>query len=192
MAVEFTWRDGERTIVFKDGALADVVDALRWHGWDRYELLTTTRALNDAPLHLPGHAAAVHEVLPVPSTRLRRPAQGGRFAGAGRARRRAGDRQRRRGARRSRGGAADDVSGAEMISIHKLPDGHSACIRSAHSWCGAEPATMTGLDEPKPPCERDECPRARRRLALHARQPGGRARRARGEADRYRTGRRPR
>ena len=50
---EFTWRDGERTIVFKEEALAEVVESLRWHGWDRYELLTTQRALNDAPLQLP-------------------------------------------------------------------------------------------------------------------------------------------
>ena len=41
------------------------------------------------------------------------------------------------------------LSGAEMTTIHKLPDGHSAphTVRPQLVFC--EPATMTGLDEPK-------------------------------------------
>ena len=150
-AEEFTWRDGERPIVFKDGALADVVDALRWHGWDRYELLTTTRALNDAPLHLPGHAAAVHEVPPgavneISATLLKEvdsPALvalgGGRVIDTAKA------------IAAVRGGRVTalptTLSGAEMTAIHKLPDGHPAPHLVRPQLVFAQPSAMTGLDE---------------------------------------------
>ncbi len=153
VAEEFTWLDGERTIVFKDGALADVVDALRWYGWDRYELLTTTRALNDAPLHLPGHAAVVHEVPPgavneisaVLLDEVDSPALvalgGGRVIDTAKA------------IAAVRGGRVaalpTTLSGAEMTAIHKLPDGHAAPHPVRPQLVFAEPAAMTGLDEPK-------------------------------------------
>jgi len=150
-ADEFTWRDGERTIVFKEDALADVVEGLRWEGWDRYELLTTTRALNDAPLQLPGHAAAVHEVPHGVVNELAAelldevdsPAivalGGGRVIDTAKA------------IAAVRGGRVTalptTLSGAEMTAIHKLPDGHSAPHLVRPQLVFAQPSAMTGLDE---------------------------------------------
>ncbi|HVL31704.1 MAG TPA: iron-containing alcohol dehydrogenase [Solirubrobacteraceae bacterium] len=53
----FTWQDGERTIHFGDGALADALDALG----DGFTLLTTARARAMAP-KLAARAGAEHEV----------------------------------------------------------------------------------------------------------------------------------
>jgi len=150
-ADEFTWRDGERTIVFKEDALAEVVESLRWHGWDRYELLTTSRALNDAPLQLPGHAAAVHDVPHGAVNELAAalldevdsPALvalgGGRVIDTAKA------------IAAVRGGRVTalptTLSGAEMTAIHKLPDGHSAPHLVRPQLVFAQPSAMTGLDE---------------------------------------------
>jgi alcohol dehydrogenase class IV len=150
---EFTWLDGERTIVFRPEALVDVVDSLRWHGWDRYELLSTQRALNDAPLHLPGHAAKVHDV-PLGAVNeiaaelvheVDSPALvalgGGRVIDTAKA------------IAAVRGGRVaalpTTLSGAEMTAIHKLPDGHSAphLVRPQLVFC--DPEAMTGLEKPR-------------------------------------------
>lgn len=147
----FTWRDGERTIVFKEEALADVVESLRWHGWDRYELLTTQRALQDAPLQLPGHAAAVHEVQlgavnEISADLLKEvdsPALvalgGGRVIDTAKA------------IAAVRGGRVTalptTLSGAEMTAIHKLPDGHAAPHLVRPQLVFADPLAMTGLPE---------------------------------------------
>jgi hypothetical protein len=58
----FTWRDGERTIVFREGGLAETPQLLAGGIWERFELLTTPRALGSAPLELAEGATAVHEV----------------------------------------------------------------------------------------------------------------------------------
>jgi alcohol dehydrogenase class IV len=150
-AEEFTWHDGERTIVFKEDALAEVVESLRWHGWDRYELLTTQRALNDAPLQLPGHAAVVHEVPHGAVNELAAnllhevdsPALvalgGGRVIDTAKA------------IAAVRGGRVTalptTLSGAEMTAIHKLPDGHSAPHRVRPQLVFAQPTAMTGLED---------------------------------------------
>ena len=58
---EFTWRDGERTIVFGRGALERAARLLGEQGWDRVELLGSKRALATAPsslLDLAGASAA--------------------------------------------------------------------------------------------------------------------------------------
>jgi alcohol dehydrogenase class IV len=149
----FTWRDGERMVVFKEGALADVLDTLRWEGWDQYELLTTERALPDVPLQLPGHAAAVHHVRLGPVNEIAAelldevdsPALvalgGGRVIDTAKA------------IAAVRGGRVaalpTTLSGAEMTAIHKLPDGQSAphLVRPQLAFC--DPETMTGLEEPR-------------------------------------------
>ena len=59
---DFTWRDGERTIVFREGALASASELLAGGIWERFELLTTPRALGRAPLELAERASAVYEV----------------------------------------------------------------------------------------------------------------------------------
>ena len=126
---EFTWRDGERTIVFRDEALADVVEALRWQEWDRYELLTT-------------HAGAERRAAAASRPR------GRRARGAARRRERdlggaaasevdspalvalGGGRviDTAKAIAAVRGGRVaalpTTLSGAEMTAIHKLPDGH--------------------------------------------------------------------
>ncbi len=58
MAGGFTWRDGERTIRFGAGVVAEAVDTL---GGEGYALLTTERAAAMAPAVVEG-AAAVHMV----------------------------------------------------------------------------------------------------------------------------------
>jgi alcohol dehydrogenase class IV len=58
MSSGFTWRDGERTIRFGAGALADAVETL---GGEGYALLTTERAAEMAPAVVEG-AAGVHLV----------------------------------------------------------------------------------------------------------------------------------
>ena len=57
---EFLWRDGERTIVFRAGALARSPQLLAEHGWDRFELVTSERALAAAPPELGEMATAAH------------------------------------------------------------------------------------------------------------------------------------
>ena len=68
---DFTWHEAERTIVFQPGALADSTEILVGTVWERFELLTTTRALGAAPLDLAERASVVHQVEPgeVPSRR---------------------------------------------------------------------------------------------------------------------------
>src|SRR5881392_2308613 len=61
---DFTWRDGERTIVFRAGALSDSTEILAGGIWERFELLTTTRALGAAPVELAERATVVHQVEP--------------------------------------------------------------------------------------------------------------------------------
>ena len=148
----FRWQDGERHIRFGRGSLADAVESLRWGGWDRYELLTTSRALPDAPVGLPGHAAAVHEVPAgavneIAAALLREvdsPALvalgGGRVIDTAKA------------IAAVRGGRVaalpTTLSGAEMTAIHKLPDGHAAPHLVRPRLVLADPAAMTGLPEP--------------------------------------------
>src|SRR4051794_12345945 len=63
---EFTWRDGERTIHFRAGVVADATDILRGHGFTDYELLTTERAMGAASVELAEDAACFHHVPPGP------------------------------------------------------------------------------------------------------------------------------
>ena len=147
----FTWQDGERTIRFGRGSLAGALEPLRWSGWDRFELLTTARALPRAPIELPRHAAAVHEVRAgavneIAAELLRdvdSPALvafgGGRVIDTAKA------------IAAVRGGRVaalpTTLSGAEMTAIHKLPDGHAAPHLVRPQLVLADPAEMTGLPE---------------------------------------------
>jgi alcohol dehydrogenase class IV len=60
----FSWRDGERTILFGEGRLAASPQLLGEHGYGPYDLLSTARALAGAPEALTADAASVHEVAP--------------------------------------------------------------------------------------------------------------------------------
>ncbi len=58
---DFVWRDGERIIVFKRGALEQAPELLSEHGYGEYDLLSTSRALREAPRALEA-VGSVHEV----------------------------------------------------------------------------------------------------------------------------------
>lgn len=59
---EFTWLDAERKILFGQGLLERAPELLAEHGYVPYDLLSTARALADAPPGLAAGATKVHEV----------------------------------------------------------------------------------------------------------------------------------
>jgi alcohol dehydrogenase class IV len=150
---DFTWRDGERTVVFKEGALAETPQLLSDGIWERFELVTTPRALGDAPLELAEQATAVHEVPrgPVPDAAatiidsVLNPTLvalgGGRVIDTAKA------------IAAVRGGRVcampSTLSGAEMTTIHRLPAGHEHAARHLvrPALVIADPIEMTGLED---------------------------------------------
>ena len=151
---EFTWRDGERTIYFRAGAIADSPEILPAHGFESYELLTTERGMGVAPMALAEDCACFHHVprgqVHEVAARLIDDVRGGDLVALG-------------------GGRVIDVakaiaavcgtrvvalpttlSGAEMTRIHRLPEGREAAdglVRPAVVL--ADPAVMTTLPEPR-------------------------------------------
>jgi alcohol dehydrogenase class IV len=150
-ARDFTWQDGDRVVVFREGALRDSLELLSAHGWDRFELLTTQRALARAPLELAEAAERVHHVGPgqVPpvaaglieavTTPTLVAVGGGRVIDVAKA------------IAAVRGGRAAAVpttlSGAEMTRIHRLPDGHQAPHQVRPTMVIADPPEMTSQAE---------------------------------------------
>ena len=150
---DFTWRDGERTVVFREGALAGAAELLADGVWERFELVTTPRALGGAPLALAERASAVHEVSrgPVPDTAaalidaVSNPTLvalgGGRVIDTAKA------------IAAVRGGRVcalpTTLSGAEMTAIHRLPAGHEHEARHLvrPALVIADPLELTTLDE---------------------------------------------
>ncbi|HSJ17845.1 MAG TPA: iron-containing alcohol dehydrogenase [Solirubrobacterales bacterium] len=148
---EFTWKDGERWIVFRHGALRDGAALLREHGWDEYELLSTPRALETAPAGLEEAGAATHAVPagPVPEAAAAIFDEvdatsivalgGGRVIDAAKA------------IAAVRGGRVcaipTTLSGAPMTSIHRLPGGQEADRLVRPALVLADPGPMTELPE---------------------------------------------
>ena len=150
---DFTWRDGERTIVFREGALASSAELIADGIWERSELVTTPRALGGAPLELAELATAVHEVPrgPVPDAAativdaVQNPTLvalgGGRVIDVAKA------------IAAVRGGRVcalpTTLSGAEMTTIHRLPKGHEHQARHLVRpiLVIADPFEMTTLDD---------------------------------------------
>ena len=149
---EFTWRDGERTIIFSEGALAAAGETLRQRGWERWELLTTPRALAGAPLDFASGAGAVHEVQPGPvdevAARLIDHVRGEDLVALGGGR--VIDAAKAIAAVRRRRVAAisTTLSGAEMTAIHRLPRFRSAPSRVRPALAICDPVAMTSLPEP--------------------------------------------
>jgi alcohol dehydrogenase class IV len=61
LIADFTWRDAGRTVVFRRGGVGAAVEVLREQGIEEFELLSTPRALAEAP-ELAEAAKGVHEV----------------------------------------------------------------------------------------------------------------------------------
>lgn len=147
---DFTWKDGERWIVFRRGGLAAAPDLLRERGWSEFELMTTPRALEAAPDEL-SSSADVHSVPPggVPEAaaeiidRMRGGSivalGGGRVIDAAKA------------IAAIRGGRVcalpTTLSGAPMTAIHRLPVGHEAPRLIRPELVIADPDAMTSLPE---------------------------------------------
>lgn len=148
---EFTWRDGERTIVLRSDAFEDAADLLAGNGFAGFELLTTPRALAEAPLELARQASAVHEVQRGPVNEVsaslfdavRSPTLvalgGGRVIDTAKA---------ISAVKEGRVAAIPTtLSGAEITAIHRLPEGYSAprLLRPALAIC--DPERMTSLPD---------------------------------------------
>ena len=148
---EFEWRDGERTILFRAGILEEAGELVAAREWEPYELLTTQRALNSAPVELPEQAEVVHYVPPGPVNEV----AGGLFEdvstaslvalGGGRvidvAKAIAAAREGRVAA------IPTTLSGAEMTRLHRLPDGQDAPGLLRPAFVIADPDQMTTLPE---------------------------------------------
>src|SRR3954452_2140041 len=150
---DFTWRDAERTIVFRAGALADSPEILDGGIWERFELLTTERGLGAAPLELAARAEVVHQVDPGEGSllaaslidKIRNPTLvalgGGRVIDTAKA------------IAAVRGGRVcaihTTLSGAEMTSGHRLPAGREdqAPHHVRPALVIADPFEMTTLDD---------------------------------------------
>jgi alcohol dehydrogenase class IV len=147
---DFTWRDGERIVVFRRGALGDAPAMLREHGWDEYDLLSTARALAEAPKELES-VGSVHEVPPgeVPEVAKRIMSTvrgvamvalgGGRVIDAAKA------------IAAAHGGRVcaipTTLSGAEMTQVHRLPPGHEGRALVRPRLVIADPEVMTSQPE---------------------------------------------
>ncbi len=150
-ARDFTWHDGPRIVRFGEGAMAGAPGTLEERGWVSYELLSTPRALADAPAGLVEAAAAVHEV---PTGKVAEVSAaifdqvgadrlvalgGGRVIDAAKA----------IAAVREGETAAipTTLSGAEITGIHRLPEGREATGRNRPVIAIADPTAMTTLPD---------------------------------------------
>ena len=148
---DFSWHDAERTIFFRAGIVAEAGEIVAAQRWRPYELLTTSRALNSAPVELPQRAEAMHRV---PSGPVNEVAAslfdevetptlvalgGGRVIDVAKA------------IAAVRGGRVAAVpttlSGAEMTRIHRLPEGHEAPGLVRPALVVADPIAMTTLPD---------------------------------------------
>jgi alcohol dehydrogenase class IV len=146
----FTWRDGERTVLFAPPS--EAVEVLAQQGVEEFDLLSTPRALAGAET-LGAAASAVHEVAPggVPeaaaailddvSTKTLVALGGGRVIDSAKAVAAVGGQRV--------AAIPTTLSGAEMTGIHRLPAGAeeraSGLVRP--SLILADPELMTGQPE---------------------------------------------
>ena len=127
---DFTWRDDQRTVYFRDGVIGDSLEILASHGLNEYELLTTERAMGAAPIELAEDADCFHHVPPGPvnevAARLIEDVGPGDLVALGGGR--VIDVAKAIAAVREVRVAAlpTTLSGAEMTRIHRLPEGYDA------------------------------------------------------------------
>lgn len=145
----FIWRDGERVVRFGRDAVGEAPEHLREHGFERYELLASARALATAPGELARAAGAVHEVGPGAvnelSAALLERVEGPALVALGGGR--VIDTAKAIAAVRDGRVAAlpTTLSGAELTAIHKLPDGRSAPRLVRPALVCADYLAMTSL-----------------------------------------------
>ncbi len=150
---ELRWKDEERgrTVVLARGVLAGARELLAGEGWDRFELLSSERALAGAPDDLRDAAGAVHLVRPGPVSDASAAIidqvgaerlvalGGGRVVDAAKA------------IASVRGGEVAAIpttlSGAPMTAIHMLPTGHQGAMGTRPSLVLADPDAMTSMPE---------------------------------------------
>jgi alcohol dehydrogenase class IV len=147
---DFTWRDGERIVVFRRGALESAHDLLAEHGWDEYDLLSTQRALREAPRALEA-VSSVHDVpagqVPEAAKTIMSTVRHGAIValGGGRVIDTAKAISAVHGGRVA--AIPTTLSGAEMTTIHRLPEGHTGRALVRPALVIADPEAMTSLPE---------------------------------------------
>ncbi|HKI65801.1 MAG TPA: iron-containing alcohol dehydrogenase [Solirubrobacterales bacterium] len=152
MSGDFVWRDAGRVIVLRRDGVAQAPQLLHEHGFDRFELLTTPRALPGAP-ELETAARAVHAVpagqVPEAAAALLDRAQAPQLValGGGRVIDTAKAVAAVSGARVA--AVPTTLSGAEVTGIHRLPAGAEQRVRRMvrPELAIADPEAMSGLAE---------------------------------------------
>jgi alcohol dehydrogenase class IV len=147
---DFVWRDGERIVIFRRGALVAATEILAEHGWDDFDLVSTPRALSEAPRALEA-VGSVHEVPPGPVPEAAKKIMGTVRSvaivalGGGRVIDTAKAIVAVKGGRVA--AIPTTLSGAEMTSIHRLPEGHTGRPLVRPALVIADPEAMTSLPE---------------------------------------------
>jgi maleylacetate reductase len=150
---QFNWRDGERFVVFRTGAVAEVEELLAGQGWDRWDLISTRRSAEAVVPDLNERAAGFHEVPAGPvaeaaaaivdsvETDSLVAVGGGRVIDTAKAVAAV------RGARVA--AIPTTLSGAEMTGFHRLPAGRESDARGLvrPALVIADPDQMTTLPE---------------------------------------------
>ena len=152
--MNFLWRDGGRTVVFRDGGLDDAAGLLAENGMEPFDLLTTERHVAGAR-RLASGAAAVHDVAPggVPEAAAALLGSVGVpnlvALGGGRTIDVAKAIASVTGARVA--AIPTTMSGAEMTGIHRLPAGAEGMARALvrPGLVIADPVAMTSAPEPE-------------------------------------------
>ena len=147
---DFTWKDGERLIIFRRGALSGAAALLRESGWEEFDLLSTPRALRDSPDELRAIGSA-HDVppggVPKAAQQIIGEVRGAAIVALG------GGRviDTAKAIAAVRGGRVcaipTTLSGAPMTAIHRLPDGHEAPGLVRPAVVLADPDAMTSQPE---------------------------------------------
>lgn len=149
---DFQWRDGERFIVLAADAQRQAGRLIAERGFGGYSLLSTERALRGAPQDLVDEAESVHHVAAggVPEVAAAITDEVGEAALVAYGGGRVIDSAKAIGAVRGLGVVAipTTLSGAEMTSIHRLPEGREAKAGMVRPRLViADPGLMCGAEE---------------------------------------------